>query len=131
MSFEMRINRARTSSHTINLYESDEATSVTLAATDVVRFKMYRRVGDTPILDLDSAAASAAGSSVTVDELGTSPVASVTVKVAQGDIDTEVDPGVYRAEVAVVDDSDSDLIKAFETGVVYVGGSGGGDIALA
>lgn len=125
MSFEQRINKGRTSYHTVPLYEADGSTAINLASTDVVRYKIYRRAAATPLLDLDSAAASANGSSVTVD--ATSP-ASVTVRINAAD--ATMDPGVYRGEVSVVDDSDSDTILAAETGVVYVGDSGGGDTGL-
>lgn len=132
MSFFVRFNKNRTSDDTVNLLEADGTTSVTLAATDVVRFKVYRRDQATPVLDLDSAAASSNGSSITVEELGPSAPASATVRVAQADLLT-LDPGVYRGEISIVDDSETapaDAIKHAEDGVVFISGTGGGDIGL-
>lgn len=133
MSFLARFNKNRTSDHTVDLYETDGITSITLAASDVVRFKIYRRDAATPLLDLDSTAASANDSSVTVDALGTSPVASVTLRVAQADA-ILLDPGVYRGEISIVDDSETapaNAVKHTEDGIVIVIGTAGGDIGLA
>ncbi len=132
MSFFVRFNKNRTSDDTVNLLETDGTTSLTLAATDVVRFKVYRRDQAIPLLDLDSAAASANDSSITVDELGPSPTASVTVRVAQADL-LEMDPGIYRGEISIVDDSETapvNAIKLAKDGVVSVSGTGGGNIGL-
>ncbi len=125
MSFFVRFNKNRTSDDTVNLFETDGTPSITLAATDVVRFKVYRRDAATPLLDLDSN-----GSEITVDELGPSPGASVTLRVTQTDM-ASLDPGTYAGEISVVDDSDSDFIKHAETGVVFIAGTGGGDIGLS
>ncbi len=133
MSFFVKFNKNRTDDFVVRLVETDGTTSVTLAATDGVRFKVYRRDQATPVLDLDSDAASGNGSSVTVDEEGPSPTASVTVRVAQADL-LALDPGIYRADVSVADDSENapaNALKAFEDGVVFISGTGGGDIGLA
>ncbi len=132
MSFFVRFNKNRTSDDTVTLFETDGTTSITLAATDVVRFKIYRRDQATPLLDLDSDAASANGSSITVEELGPSTAAVVTIRIAQADA-LLLDPGVYRGEVSIVDDSETapaNAIKHAEDGVVTVLGTGGGDIGL-
>lgn len=128
MAFATTLTKGRTSYDTITLFESDGTTGVALAATDVVRFKMYGRDGSTPYLDIDSAADSANGSGITVDQLASAAVA--TLKIAQGDTASLV-PGVYRAEIIVVDDSDSDFALHVESGVVYLLSSGGGDIGLS
>ena len=133
MSFEITLHRGRTEQHTINLYESNGTTSITLAVADVVRFKMWRRDQSTPDLDIDSAAATTNGSVVTVDELGADPVAQVTLKTAEGDMDS-IAPGVYDAEFIVQDDSGSDPANPaipVEQGVVYVMATGGGDTGVA
>lgn len=128
MAFALTLTRNRTSYDTITLYESDGETGVALAATDVVRFKMYRRNNDAPDLDLDSAADTANGSGITITQ--TASAATATLKIAQSDTSSLI-PGPYRAEIAVVDDSDSDRIKSAEHGVVYLLGAPGGDIALS
>jgi len=125
MSFFVRFNKNRTSDDVISLLEADGITSATLAATDVVRFKVYLRDQATPLLELDSI-----GSEITVDELGPSPGASVTLRVTQTNT-ASLDPGIYMGEISVVDDSDSDFIKHAESGVVFLSGTGGGDIGLA
>lgn len=132
MSFLVRFNKNRTSDDVVSLFETDGTTSITLAATDVVRFKIYRRDQATPLLDLDSKDASANNSSVTVDETGPTPTAAVTLRIAQADA-LLLDPGVYRGEVSVVDDSETapvNAVKHVEDGVVFVSGTGGGDIGL-
>jgi hypothetical protein len=130
MAFLLTVYKNRKREYTISLYETDGTTSITLAVTDVVRLKIYRRDAATPVLDLDSAAASANGSVITVDQLGPSPVASVTATFDQADL-LLLEPGVYSCEVDVVDDSDGDKILHANTGVIQVMPTGGGDIALA
>ncbi len=133
MSFLVRFNKNRTSDDVVSLFETDGTTSITLAATDVVRFKIYRRDQETPLLDLDSVAASGNDSSITVDETGPSPTASVTLRIAQADA-LLLDPGIYRGEISVVDDSETapvDAVKHAEDGIVFVSATGGGDIGKA
>lgn len=127
MSFEVSITRNRSIAFEVVLYEADGSTGIVLQATDEVRFKMYRRDGATPDLDLDSAADSGNGSGITIDQL-TSP-ATCTVTITQGDT-SSLEPGAWDAEVSVVDDSDSDRIKTAEHGTVLVQQAGAGDIGL-
>lgn len=127
MSFEVSVTRNRSKAFSVVLYETDGETGIVLQASDVVRFKVYRRDGATPTLDLDSVGATASGSVITVDQL-TSP-ATVTVTIAQGDT-SSLEPGVWDAEVCVVDDSDSDWIKTAEHGTLLVQQAGAGDIGL-
>ena len=132
MSFQILSEKGRTVDFSISLYENDGTTSVTLAATDVVRFKMGRRDGVKPDLDLLSGVVTANGSTVTIDETGTSPVASVTVRMAQADTSGLI-AGMYDAEVLVVDDSETapaNAIKHFERGTVSMQESLGGSIGL-
>ena len=132
MSFEAFAEKNRTLDLTVTLTENDGTTSVTLAADDVVRFKMGRRPGALPDLDIDSAGATANGSKVTIDERGPSPAASVTIRLAQGDTVNLV-PTVYDAEVTVVDNSETapvDAIKHAEFGTVHLEETLGGSIGL-
>ena len=132
MSFYYVIEKNRTVDVVHLLYEDDGSTSVTLAADDVVRFKMGRRDGAQPSLDLDSAGDTSNGSGVTVDELGTSPTAQATIRFAQGDTSGLV-AGVYEAEISVVDNSETsptDAIKSFEFGTVAVLETLGGSVGL-
>ena len=54
----------------------------------------------------------------------------MTLRIAQGDTSGLV-PGVYRAEILVVDDSDSDFVKMAEMGIANVLGTSGGDVGLS
>ena len=101
-----------------------------LAATDVVRCKIGRGTG-VPSLDLDTVAATANSSSVTVAELGDGSAthASVTIRLAQADLSSL--QGAYDIEVSVVDDSETapaDAIKAVGYDVLVVIATMGGDI---
>ena len=78
--------------------------TVTAGTNDVVRIKIGRR-GQTPILDLDSAAASTNGSTVTKN----SPSSGKNrVAIVEADMNL-LDPGVYTLEVALYDNADSAL----------------------
>ena len=129
-SFEWTIYQNRTAKRLVNLFESDGTTGVALASTDVVRFKMGRRIGSTPDLDLDTVAATTNKSGV---DVVTSPApARVRVTLAQADL-TSLVPGVYNAEVIVIDDSEpspADAALVASIGVVNIIGSMGGDIGL-
>ena len=114
MSFEVKAYANRTVDFTVTL-KTNSGGYLQLQAGDVVRVKIGR-VG-TVGLDLDSAAASANGSSVTVAQLGDGSAthASVTVRLAQGDLNGM--QGTYDVEALVVDDSETtpaDSIKAAE-----------------
>lgn len=128
MAFAKTIHKGRTKTFTVTLYESDGSTGIELAPTDVVRAKVYRRGQATPVLDLDSAAASANGSTISITQL-TAP-ATADVKIVGSDT-ASLDTGPYSFEISIVDDSDSDRIKHAETGVLWVQPSGGGDTGLA
>jgi len=112
-----------------NMTEADDSTAVAaLAGTDVVRFKVGRG-NAAPVLDLDSVAATANGSVVTIDGTKT----GYTVRFAQADLDG-LEPGSYDCEVSVVDDSESapvDAIRVIERGVLHLIDTQGGDIAKA
>lgn len=127
-SFQLLAYRGRTKDYSVKLYEQDGVTAFTLAVTDVVRFKMSLGTG-LPVLDLRSGAATAFGSKVTVTAV--SPAEAV-VRLAQGDL-ALLEPGVYDAEVIVVDDSETapaDAAKCVEIGVVCIIPTAGGDLGL-
>jgi hypothetical protein len=124
--FAENVYAGRTRDYSISLYENDGTTVLQLAAGDVVRVKIGRG-NDVPDLDLDSAAASPNGSSVTVDNLTTVP--QVTLRLAQGDTDDLL--GTYDVDVSVVDDSETtpaDAIKHAEQGCLYVLPTQAGDV---
>ncbi len=124
--FQIFAEANRTKDYTISIKSPDED-YVTLESSDVVRVKIGR-VG-TVALDL-SETATANGSVVTQTENGDGSAthAQVTLRLAQADtIDLK---GIYSIEVNVVDDSDSDLIKAVDYGCVIFLGSLGGSIGL-
>jgi hypothetical protein len=98
-----------------------------LGASDKLRFKLFRRDQATPILDLLSGTATSSGSVLTITQ--TASAAEATLKVAQGDLASIV-PGVYSAELSVVDHADSDLIKDADEGIVTILASGGGSVGL-
>jgi hypothetical protein len=126
MSFELFFNRNRTSTQSITLEEAD-GNGLTLGASDKLRFKLFRRDQATPILDLLSGTATSSGSVLTITQ--TASAAEATLKVAQGDLASIV-PGVYSAELSVVDHADSDLIKDADEGIVTILASGGGSVGL-
>jgi len=109
----------------ITMTDSDSAT-VTPGANDVVRVKIGR-AGQVPILDLDSAAASANGSTVTKD----TPSAGVNrLAVAAADMDL-LSVGVYTLEVSLVDNADGGAIKHVEHQVFVVQQVMLGDVGLS
>lgn len=119
-SFEVMADANRTVDFTVPI-KTASAGFLILGATDVVRVKVSR--SGTTILDLDSEAASANDSSVTVDQLGdgSETHASVTVRFAQADLASL--QGAYSCEVAIVDDSETapaDAFKTAERGILHV-----------
>ncbi len=132
MSFNYIVEKRRTLDIKHLLFEDDESTSITLAETDVVRFKMGRRDGVKPDLDLVSGVATANGSTITIEQRGPSPGAEVTVRFAQADTSGLV-AGPYDAEIMVVDDSEiapADAVKSAEFGTVHLLETMGGSVAL-
>jgi|15BtaG_2_1085339.scaffolds.fasta_scaffold01178_6 hypothetical protein len=122
----IEISKRRTDDYEFVIYESDKTTAVVLNSGDVVRFKLYRQDG-TISLDIDSAAATANGSLVTVDDLDP---ATVTVRFAQDDTSGLI-VGDYDGELLIVDDSETsplDAIKVAAYGIVKVLKSGSGDV---
>jgi len=130
MSFESKAYAGRTLDLTVTI-KTDSGGYLQLAADDVVRVKIGR-VGAVA-LDLDSVAATANGSVVTVDEVGDGSAthATVTVRLAQGDL-TGL-RGTYSMEILVVDNSETapaDAVKAAEIGVLHIIPTQDGDVGL-
>lgn len=126
MSFENIAYAGRTTDFTVLLYEDDGSTALVLANADVVRVKIGR--AGSVVLDLDSAADTANGSGVTVDNRS---AAQVTVRLAQGD--TSAMQGTYDVEVLVVDASETspaNAVKACEYGCMHILPSQSGDTGL-
>jgi hypothetical protein len=95
------------------LYQPDaESTAATysavIAATDVVRFRLWTTNDTTPLITATDATPSGGGTSVTINTRGVSETtpARVTVKLSATDTDQAV--GTYNFLVDVMDDSDSD-----------------------
>ena len=109
----------------ITIKDSAGAT-VTPGANDVVRIKVGR-VRQVPILDLDSAAASANGSTVTKN----SPSAGINrVQIHQNDTNL-LAPGIYTFEVSLVDNADGQAIKHVDSQILVIRGVPLGDVGLS
>ena len=128
MPFQIDVARNRDQYETITLYEANGTTGVALdqATGDKVRFKISRRNGDTHVLDLTSAAATANGSSVSITSY-TAP-ATISLLLARGDT-TDLAPGIYQGEVIVIDVSDSSRVKHADFGVVTIMGAAAGGVS--
>ena len=108
----------------ITIKDSASAT-VSPGVNDTVRIKIGK-VGQTPLLDLDSAAASANGSTVAKN----TPSTGVNrVSVTQTDMDS-LSPGIYSFEVSLVDNADSQAIKHVDHQILMVQGTQSGDVGL-
>ena len=130
VSFELHQPRGRTRDHEIKLYETNGTTGIVLASTDKVRVKIFRGNNQTPDLDLVDGTVTANGSTLTIDQR-TAPT-TVTLRVAQADT-ASLPLGVYEVDVIVVDDSETapvDAAKPAMEGLLYLTGSGGGDLGL-
>ena len=104
------------------------STSVTLAVTDRLRFKMGRREAATPSLDLVEDTVTANGSRVDVTDATTK---AYSLRLAQGDL-ASLTTGVYDAELLLVDDSETapaDAIKVSDHGVLYLLPQMGGNVS--
>lgn len=124
----IKVERRRTVDYTFTLYQIDAATGITLAATDVVRFKVFTKDGDIA-LDIDSVAATTVGKSVVTIDSRDAP-AQVTVRFGQDDV-TTLTAKQYLGEICVVDDSETapvDAIKRVAHGRIAVLASGSGDV---
>ena len=108
----------------ITIQDADGAT-VAPGVNDVVRIKIGRR-RDPPILDLDSAAASANGSTVSKN----TPSTGVNrVEIRQEDMNLLL-PGIYTFEVSIVDNADAQAIKHVDFQIMIVQAPQLGDIGM-
>lgn len=105
----------------ISIYDADGGL-VTISAGDVVRIKIGR-IGADPELDLDSAAASANGSTTTRAN-------PTRLTISQNDL-ADLTPGTRSIEVSIVDYNEGQIIKHAETGVFSVIGTPNGDVGIS
>lgn len=102
-----------------------DGNTVSPGANDVVRVKIGRS-RETPLLDLDTVAASANGSKVTKN---TPTAGSNRVEISQLDMGN-LEPGVYGLELSLVDNADSQAIKHVDNQVFVVQASQLGDVGM-
>lgn len=100
--------------------------TVAPGVNDVVRVKVGR-IRQTPILDLDSAAASSNGSTISKN---TPSAGSNRVSIVQADMDL-LSPGVYSFEVSLADNADSQAIKHVDNQILVVQGTQLGDVGMS
>lgn len=129
---ELTVYQNRSTDHKgIAITEPDGTTTIKIAATDKIRFKMGRNDGNALILDLLDGTANANGSKVTL----TSAVDAdgvIDIRFGQADI-AALTPGVYRGDLMVIDDSEtepSDAAKPAQSFVIYVIAGFGGSLGL-
>lgn len=126
MSFLLTGAVGRTFEWAGTIYEVDGTTVVTAAVGSVLRFKAGRRPAGIPVLDLDSAGGASGGSILTY----TPSTGAYTLKITGDDTEGLV-PGVYDAELALVDHGESDRIKVVERGTLYLQESLAGDLGTS
>lgn len=117
MSTFILVEKSRGVRHEITMLDKD-GDEIEVGALDTVRVKIGRR-GSTPILDLDSAAASANGSTVSR--------ANPTVVVLTPADTALLSPGVYDVETALYAAADG-AIKHADHGVLSCAGVMAGDV---
>lgn len=131
---EIHAVAGRTEDFNWSIYESNGTTAVAITGSDKVRFKLARKAGDTPLLDLVSGTVTANGSTVNITDLGDAGAdepASGNVRLGQED--TEDFSGKYRFELNLVDDSETapaDAIKPICRGTIEFLPAQTGDIGL-
>ena len=115
-------HKARKLIRDITIKDGDGET-VTPGVNDVVRIKVGKTT-EAPLLDLDSAAASANGSTVSKN----TPTSGVNrVEITQTDMGL-LEPGVYSFEVSLVDNADAQAIKHVDNQIMVVQGVMTGDV---
>lgn len=90
-----------------NSTSTDAANSAVIGASDVVRFRLWRNDGETPLVTCTDQTPSANGSTVTINTRGVASTTPARVTVDLGGADTDQTPGTYRILVDVQDVSDS------------------------
>jgi len=117
------------------LYESDGKTPAVLGDTDHVRFKLAKKAGTEPVLDLSSIAATDNDSIVEIVSRGTSgespTPAKVNVRFAQDDTQVLSPLGEWHGIIGVVDraeDAPPDAFKIAGRGPVILKPKPGGAV---
>lgn len=113
--------RGRTKLCDITITDED-GDNVSISGSDAIRVKIGNGK-DTPLLDLDTVAATANGSSLTLAN-------PTRLRLDQSDL-SGIPAGVYDIEVSVVDNSDSQKIKHAESGTFALHDTPGGDVGLS
>lgn len=124
-SFEITIIAGCSNERIFSPLDADGEALIAEAA-DVLRFKIGRGDGSTPVLDLRSGEDTANGSGIDISDID--PL-TLSVRVAQED--ATMHPGIYRGFLGIVDDSETAPANAFKPisiGVVYVVGMLGGPV---
>lgn len=98
--------RLRKSVHSVTIGEAD-GEDASVAPDDNVRLKVGR-AGEAPLLEIESAEATPAGSSCTAAN-------PTTVTLAAADL--SFPPGIYDCEIVIIDRSESEVAKAPSRGV--------------
>lgn len=131
-TFEIVAYKGRTTQHDIALKDADAAAINAQESQDVARFKLGRRTGATPTLDLDTLSTPGALHGSRLSWKTFTP-AVVTLTLTQKDMDS-VEPGTYDAEVILIDNSvaspSGDPAFPASFGVVHVVGMMGGSRGL-
>ena len=126
MPFQLVAHTNRTKPFTITI-KGPSGGYVELQDTDVVRVKIHR--SGTTVLDLDNVATTN-GSRVSISQVGNGSSQHAQAILTFNQLDLNGLKGMYDMEISIVDDSDSDYIKAVETGAIEVIASPDGDIGL-
>ena len=116
-------NKSRKLTRDLTILDVDLA-AVVPGANDVVRVKIGLR-GETPLLDLDSAAASANGSTITKN----TPSSGIN-RLEIVALDMGITPGVYTLELSLVDNADDGEIKHVDNQTFVVHDVMSGDVGL-
>ena len=130
---ELTIFQNRSTDHkAIAIVEPDGTTTIAIAATDKIRFKMGRNDGKALILDLLDGTANANGSKVTRTSLDDA-AGVIDIRFGQADI-AALTPGIYRGDLMVIDDSETEpanAAKPAQSFVIYVIAGFGGSLGLS
>lgn len=121
MSFEIHLYSGRAASFATAIYESNGTTEISLAANDVVRFKIGTNAA-APAVELESTDTLAGGSTLTF----TTSTGDCVITLKPADF-SALTAGVYDAELGVYDTSET-AMKHAEYGVVHVHPTQLGDV---
>jgi hypothetical protein len=131
----LEVDAGRTCDYDFALYQPNKKPAA-IANNAAVRFKLSAAADDdTPLLDIDSIAALAGGSIITILSRGVQDVTPASVRVRFAQADTQlIEAGAdYVGELGVVDASETSPLNAFKRagyGPVTIKASPGGDVGL-